>query len=886
MHGPVERPEVGTSLGEPTLLFTDIEGSTRLLDELGDEAYAGVLATHHDLVRDAIARYDGTEQGTEGDSFFATFDRTMDGVAAAVAAQRSLADARWPGQVQVRVRMGLHAGPVALVSGNLVGMSIHAASRIESAAHGGQIVVSAAVASRLHPGEDLGLRRLGSHQLRGIAERVELYQVDVPGLSHEFPPLATDPSDTVPVPRFLAAFVGRAEERSALGELVAQRRIVTITGPPGVGKTRLAATVLEGRQDVAFVDLASLDDPAQVTDRVIEALGLRSTGDELAMEVLARHLGATSFALLIDNCEHVIEEVANVVTGIVLNTSSVHVLCTSREPLAIDGEVVWPLEPLCEAEELFVERARAADATTRLRADDRRITRICERLDRLPLAVELAAAQVGRMPLDEVVARLDELTRQLRSGRRDMPSRHRTLRAAIDWSVRLLDPRESSAFRRLGVMRGAFDLTTAEAVTDASAEVIATLHERSLLGLADQGNSGRFRMLETVRDAALELLEAAGEAEEATAAHAHAFQARAAASLHGQPTHLRTMQAIDDDADNFRHAVQWLSLHEPTDALTLAVDLENLWTARLSPNVARQELGQVLDAASDAPAELRASALMALADINRNCGRVGDARRAAETAVELAGGTLTHDRYSAPVVLGQILAMQGELDAAERLFEDELRRSREIGDDRGVAGALREIANVALERNRPEEAAAPLDEAIQLSITNEESRWMLAVLASDRARAALALGRFDDARAEFMAAMLPSQQLGIGRAVAGCSLGLAQVERASGHPDRAWPLLREAFRFYRDHGDTGGLAHCYVAAAMLQSEAGRHDVAVQLLAATESARKRIEIAMPGSERPGIEAVWEAAATALGEQALKRFDRTGRAASEAELAEML
>ena len=198
--------------------------------------------------------------------------------------------------------------------------------------------------------------------------------------------------------------------------------------------------MLDGRPDVAFVDLAALDDPHLVPDRVLGAVGLRHTGDEAVHEALHRDLGDIPFVLLFDNCEHLIDDVASVVADVVGHTDALRVLATSREPLAIEGEVVWPLQPLGQAEELFVARARAADATVPLEPTDPRVVQICERLDRLPLAVELAAAQVGRMPVDEVVARLDELVADLRSGRRDAPSRHRTLRAAIDWSVRLLDP--------------------------------------------------------------------------------------------------------------------------------------------------------------------------------------------------------------------------------------------------------------------------------------------------------------------------------------------------------------------------------------------------------------------------------------------------------------
>ena len=885
----VDRSQAGSTLGEPTLLFTDIEGSTRLLTELGDARYAQLLALHHELIRVAISRHSGVEQGTEGDSFFATFSTAADGVAAALAAQHDLSAADWPGGAQVRVRMGLHSGPVALVDGNLVGMAIHAAARIEASAHGGQVVVSSAVADQLpEASEDrapMALRSLGWHRLRGITGRVQLFQVDVPGAEREFPPLASEPSDAVPPPRFLSEFVGREEERAAVAGLLERSRVVTITGPPGVGKTRLAASVVQDQPDVAFVALAPVEDPSQVADRVAAALGVRAAGEDDALEVLVRRLQDVPFVLVVDNCEHVIDEAARAVAELVARTD-LRVLATSREPLAIEGEVVWPLQPLEQAEELFVVRARAADASTVLSPDDPRVIRICDRLDRLPLAVELAAAQVGRMPLDELATRLDGLVGQLRSGRRDAPSRHRTLRGAIEWSVRLLDPPERAAFRRLGVMRGPFELAMAEAVTDEPAEVIATLHERSLLVVDGQGPSDRLRMLQTVRSVALDLLAEAGEAEEAAAVHAAAFADRARARFHGLPTRLETLRAVDEDLDNYVSATEWMIEHDPSNAVQLAVDLEALWSARISPSRALPLLEEVLDRADDAPAPLRSSVLIAVADLNRSLGRLSAAREAAQQAVDLSADHPTQDRYAAAVVLGQIVAVQGELDLAQRLFEERLAISRDAGDVQGVVGALRELANVAIERTLPEQAMAPLDEAIGLAVADEDSRWMLGILAADRARAALALGRVDEARAEYESALPTVQALGIGRGIAGMTLGLAQVERASGNLDAARPLVREAFRYYRDEGDTGGAAHALVEAGLQRAAAGDHARAVRLLAAAEATRRRIEIATPGSEERPIRAAWSAAEQALGAEAVERLTREARSASIQEVADLV
>jgi ATP/maltotriose-dependent transcriptional regulator MalT len=356
--------------------------------------------------------------------------------------------------------------------------------------------------------------------------------------------------------------------------------------------------------------------------------------------------------------------------------------------------------------------------------------------------------------------------------------------------------------------------------------------------------------------------------------------------MRGQATHLATLLATDEDADDYRQAVEWLADRDPAAALEMAVDLESLWTTRVSPEATRRVLQPLIEQTPDAPPALRSTALLMMADNDRNNGLIADARRAAQEATELESGDLSGNRYAAAVVLGQVLALQGQLDQAEVLFEQSLRAARERNDVQLIVGALREIANLAIERRRPAEALAPLDEATELALADEGAHWMLGILSADRARVALERGDVDAARAEFESSLARAQELGIGRAIAGCSLGLAHVERLAGNPDVSRPLMLEAHRFYRDQGDVGGLAHLYVEAAMQHSVAGEHDRAVQLLAGAEATRARMEIVTPGSEGPAIHDAWEAARRALGEDVVSRLAREGRAASADELAALV
>ncbi len=548
--------------------------------------------------------------------------------------------------------------------------------------------------------------------------------------------------------------------------------MVTITGPPGVGKTRLAAAMSRGRNDVAFLDLAAVDDSSMVGARLAGALGAQPGGNEDPLDAVVRQLGDAPALVFIDNCEHLIEEAASVVARATARCASLRVLATSREPLAIEGEAVWRLEPLAEAAELFVARVREANPSTELSADDPRVLAICDRLDHLPFAVELAAAQVGRMSLHDFIERLDDQIAHLESARRDAPSRHRTLQSAIEWSVRLLADREQAAFRRLAVMRGPFDLAAAQAVCAESASVVGALRERSLLAHDGDAGSGRFRMLETIRSYAIGTMHP-DERDAAEEAHARAFQARARERVPGTMRNVESLAGIDADADNYQLALGWLADHDPASALSVAVDLEALWIARLSTPAGARVLAAIVDAARDAPTRLRALGLVILAEVYRTAGMIGEARRAAEESIELGGAEVRRAHMSGAILLGQILAMQGELAAAERLFEDSLDASRVRGDLAEVAFSLRELANIALQSNRPDDAVDPLEEACAVVRTSEETRWMDGLLAADRARVAFAQGPYKDARLGYEMSMARAHQFGIVSAIAGCGLGLA-----------------------------------------------------------------------------------------------------------------
>ena len=469
--------------GSVTLLFTDIEGSTRLLAELGAEAYEEALADHRRLLREAFARHGGVEVDTQGDAFFYAFPSAPEAIEAAGEGQQALSAG------PIRVRMGVHTGRPHVGREGYVGEDVHLAARIAAAGHGGQVLVSQATRALV----DGGLADLGEHRLKDLSEPVWIFQLG----EERFPPLKTISNTNLPRPA--SSFVGREREVSDVVELLRDgARLVTLSGPGGSGKTRLAIEsaaelVPEFRNGVFWIGLAALRDPALVAESVAQTLG--------AKDGLAEHIGERELLLLLDNFEQVVEA-APELASLLESCPNLRLLVTSRELLRVRGEVEYPVAPLAESEavELFCARSRLEPS------DD--IAELCRRLDNLPLAVELAAARTSVLTPGQILERLAERLDLLKGGR-DAEARQRTLRATIEWSHDLLSPDEQRLFARLSVFAGGCTLEAAEAVCGAELDMLQSLVDKSLVRHAEE----RFWMLETIREFALERLEETGGAE-------------------------------------------------------------------------------------------------------------------------------------------------------------------------------------------------------------------------------------------------------------------------------------------------------------------------------------------------------------------------------------
>jgi predicted ATPase len=766
--------------GTVTFLFTDVEGSTRLLDELGAEAYAEALAEHRRVLRAAFAAHGGVEVDTQGDAFFVAFPTAPGALHAAGETLAGLA----PGPI--RVRIGIHTGTPHLAEEGYVGVDVHRAARIAAAGHGGQVLVSAATAALA--GCD-GLRDLGEHRLKDLAAPERIYQLG----EGEFPSLKSLHQTNLPVPA--TPFLGREKELTEVLGLLEQEnvRLLTLTGPGGTGKTRLglqaAAETAERRRDGVFwVPLAPLRDPELVLETARQALG--------ATDGLAEHIGDRSLLLLFDNFEHVVEAAAGL-SELLASCPNLGLLVTSREVLRLPGEQVYPVPPLepQDGRELFLARARGAEPGFAATAA---VRELCARLDNLPLALELAAARVRVLSAEQLLERLGQRLDLLRAGR-GVDARQQTLRATIEWSHDLLDANEQQLFARLAVFSGGCTLESAEEVCDADVDTLQSLVDKSLLRVRE---GDRFWMLGTIREYALERLEASGEADEIRRRHAQHFLALAEKA---EPSVLGSRPAawldrLELEHDNLRAALDWFETSRDTQhALLLGGTIWEFWCLRAHYAEGWRRLERLLEL-DERPTLGRAKALTGAGHLAPHLAEAaGVDRIRREQALEL------HRRLGDPWGIAfaeyeysHVFTARGDFATARPLMEDSVRRFRELGDEHRALQATRALAWCNLELGEIERAKRLYQELLDG-----------ARAAGDRSLEARALGTF---------AVFASDE---------------------GRHTEALDLLQEAYRIGCEFGDPSETAMDLIRFGRALAMAERPKAAVQLLACAEARREEI-----------------------------------------------
>jgi predicted ATPase/class 3 adenylate cyclase len=771
--------------GTVTFLFTDIEGSTRLLRELGN-AYADVLSEHHRLLREVWAQHAGSEVDTQGDAFFVAFERASDAVAAAKAAHAALE----PGPV--RVRIGLHTGEPLLTELGYVGHDVHRAARIAAAAHGGQVLLSRTT----HDLVGAETRDLGEHRLKDLSAPERIFQLG----DELFPPLKTLRQTNLPV--LSTPLFGRDDELAEISRLVrGGARILTLTGVGGIGKTRLALQAAAELSDdypdgLWFVPLAAVSDATMVESAVAQAV--RAHGD------LHDFLLARSLLLVLDNVEQLMPDVAAVVAAL-----RAAVVVTSRERLGLHEEQEVPVAPLPldASVSLFVDRARRL--VPRFEPDEH-VAAIVHRLDGLPLAIELAAARIKLLTPAQIEQRLARSLELLTTGARDVPERQRTLRATIAWSYDLLDDDERRALRALAVFRGGFTVEAAEDVARADIETIARLVDKSLVARAE---AGRLFLLATIRDFLLEQLGA--ESDEVAARHAAYYERWLPPAyerwLPASEVYDQKLRERSREIENIRALVDWMLAHaEAEQALSTVARAAELWTDGSNP----REPGGWLSVALERGAAPSAAAVHALTVAAVAANQSGDhdvAVRSSEKAIALAKslGQKLH-LNTALEILAIAHAQRGDRTSGRRFYEEALALERR-------ASTLHNFGTSEMWAGDLDRGASLLEESLEVG-ASESRLWLLQLTRHSLGDLALRRGDTTRAKAEYRESLRIATDLNVLRTISFCTGGLAAaaaLEGDAGAASRLWGLLE---RLEEEHGRIDAIERSYYLEAVGELE--------------------------------------------------------------------
>lgn len=892
-----------------TLLFIDMVGSTRLLADLPD-AYPAILRDYRRLVSEAAAAQQGTLIDTAGEGLFFRFPAARGALLAAVAAQRSLREHAWPEGAHPEARIGIHTGEPLTSEESLVGMDVHRAARICAAGHGGQILLSL-TAHDLLGGEapgDVVLRDLGEHRLKDLPRPERVFQASAADLPSDFPPLRSLDNWPNNLPRQLSSFVGRTEELAAATARLATTPLLMLTGPGGVGKTRLAlemaAQAIDEFPDGAWlVELASLGDGSLIPETVASTLRVKEQPGVPLLTTLTQQLETRRVLLVFDNCEHVLDAAAEVIDDLLHACGNLRVLATSREALAIAGESLYPVPSMdvpdvasnptieqleaSDAVRLFVERARAMHPTFTLNEQNASpVAQICQRLDGIPLAIELAAARVKALPPEQIAARLDDRFRLLTGGSRMALPRHRTLKAALDWSFDLLSAAERAVFMRLSVFAGGFGLEAAESVCAGGVveraevlDLLTRLIDRSLVAFDETTAAARYRLLDTLQQYAQERLLEDVEAVAVRARHRDYMVdlvERIGPTLFAGPQAGGAVDALSREHENLRTALQWSDEDQAGAGaqLRLTAGLWRYWEIGGHLEEGRGWLARALARTDGEVSELRATALAGLGSLAAQQGDFAAAEAAHDEALKTHRqlGNPTSIAYAASN-LANVAAERGEFSRARELYEEAAAITRETGDARGMAFALLNLADVAARQGNVDEARNLSDDGI--ATFRAEGDLMGVALALGRgATFSLQNGDLDNARSRHEEALEIFRQFGDGRGVARTLMFLGDIAAVRGDLAEAEHLYRASLDQRRRLGDRGGLATACDRLARIAA-AAQPERAARLIGFADAQREAIGISLPPADASERDQLLASLEDRLGGGPLQTLRATGR-----------
>jgi predicted ATPase/class 3 adenylate cyclase len=804
--------------GTVTFLFTDIEGSTARW-ERDREAMSTALARHDELLREAIQLRGGAVFKTVGDAFCAAFARADDALACAAATQRALADQPWGEAGPVRVRMAIHSGSAEEREGDYFGPPVNRVARLLSLAHGGQVLLSRASAElargQLPSGAEL--RDLGLHRLKDLTEPEHVFQLGGEGLPSDFAPLKSLDARPTNLPLQATTLVGRERERDEVCEFLRRPhlRLLTLSGPGGTGKTRLAlqtaAELLDEFEDGAFfVELAAVSDPALVLSTIAQTIGLKEEGADSLETALTSHLAGRALLLVLDNFEQVTAAgpgIAELLAG----APRLKVVVTSRFALRLSAEQEYPVPPLTlpdprrlpdlasltqyEAVRLFIERAQAVKLDFEVTsANAPAVAEICVRLDGLPLAIELAAARSKLLPPESMLRRLGQRLDLLTGGARDLPERQQTLRGAIGWSYELLEPAEQALVHRLAVFSGGCSLEAVELVCDGDLDVLGALVDRSLVRQRDEEHGEpRFDQLETIREYALERLAESGEAETLARRHAEYYvltAERAEERILTGEEESELIGRLEAENDNLRAALAWCAAAGELELeLRLASALSLFWVIRGHLTEGRRWLEEGLSRSGGAPQPLRAKTLAAAGGLAYRQGDYERSRTAWREALDLFR-ELDDVIGTARMVgeLGNVAVAEGDYEQALALYGESGDAFREAGDRRRLANVIGNMGAVANIQRDYERGRELCEEALAIHRelgSNED----VALVLNNIGRVDLACGRYGDAAERFREGLEDARKIGYREVIAYCLEGLGEVAAELDDADRASRLI-------------------------------------------------------------------------------------------------
>jgi predicted ATPase/class 3 adenylate cyclase len=909
--------------GTVSFLFTDIEGSTRLW-QLHPEAMKAALDRHHVLLQQAIEANGGYVFQIIGDAFCAAFHSGSESVAAALAAQRALTAERWGSAGPILVRMAVHTGTVDVRMGEhksgeyVSGLTLSHTARLLSAAYGGQILVSSAtqaiVLDDLPPSVEL--RDLGWHRLRDLARAEHIFQVVAPDLPHAFPALKSLEGIPNNLPRQLTTFIGREREIAEVKRLLAEAHLLTVTGTGGNGKTRLSLEVAAGLLDeypggVWLLELASVADPVLVPQILATTVGVREEAGRPLLSTLVDHLRPKRALLLFDNCEHLIDACARLADALLHACPQVKIMASSRELLGLTGEVAFRIPALSmpnpqrvpslerimeyEAIRLFVDRAAAVKPGFMLTEDNvAAVAQICQRLDGIPLAIELAAARVRSLSVHQISAHLDERFRLLTGGSRTALARHQTLRGLIDWSYSLLSDAERTVLRRLSVFVGGWTLAAGEAVgaghgvdRDQMVELLARLVDKSLVLMDEEGPDGRYRLLETIRQYGLDKLAETTEAEVVRDRHRDfyvAFAEDAEGQLRGREQ-VAGLKRLEFDHDNLRTALRWsLDRGETEVALRLGSALWLFWDTHGYVREGREWVDDLLTRADALPAsaitpDIQRARAKLLDGAGRLRARWSEYAKACELdAQAIAVWRELGDQRGMAEALNNIgvgMRYLGDRARSQAAVEESLALFRGVSDKRGIAHALNNLAELARIDGDLTRARALFEESVPLFEAVEDGRGLSYAL-DNLGGILTAQGDYTRAETLYGRSLQLAEELGDKHAIATALRSLGGVAHHRHDYVRARGLYEDSVTRFREMNDGVCLAKSLTGFAVTSHEMGAHEQARALgdqgLTLLREADAKGELARRLNElgRPALTHGDVARATRLFQESLELF----------------